>query len=177
MTCHLHNREQPLWGVLIGCFPACSPFSVARRECPLEKAEMTLIQADAALLFRWEIWGYVTSERFIKLPTFELAPNEIIVFIAGFRSLDLLFRQDKDGIGWGCSLQIRCQRSTWAGAAAPWMNTELLCAREESILVSGQRWSLPYDFCLQSCTLIICQKIRISVLQFSRVYHIFLRIA
>lgn len=60
---------------------------------------MTLIQADAALLFRWEILGYVTSERFIKLPTFELAPNEIIVFIAGFRSLDLLFRQDKDGIG------------------------------------------------------------------------------
>lgn len=26
-----------------------------------------------------------------------------------------------------------------AGAAAPWMNTQLLCARDESILVSGQR--------------------------------------
>ena len=60
---------------------------------------MTLIQADAALLFRWEILGYVTSERFIELLTFGLVPNEIIVLIAGFRSLDLLFRQDKDGVG------------------------------------------------------------------------------
>lgn len=66
---------------------ACNPFSVARREFPLEKEEMTLIQADAALLFKWEILGYVTSERFIKLLTFELTPNEIIVFIAGFRTL------------------------------------------------------------------------------------------
>lgn len=60
---------------------------------------MSLIQDDAALLFRWEILGYVTSERFIELLTFGLVPNEIIVFIAGFRSLDLLFRQDKDGVG------------------------------------------------------------------------------
>lgn len=44
-------------------------------------------------------FGLLTSERFIELLTFGLVPNEIIVFIAGFKSLDLLFRQDKDGVG------------------------------------------------------------------------------
>lgn len=78
--------------MLFGCFPACSLFSVARSEFPVEKAEMTLIQAEAALLFSRETFGYVTSKKFSKLLAFALVPNKIIVSIASFSSLDLLFK-------------------------------------------------------------------------------------